>query len=152
MKILIEDYQRRLKTAEKLIKEDETPISRVGIERLARLQTKASEYRTVISELEREMRKEIRVGDVWVIQLWYGDTPDYFYLSKEEAERIAQGDKERFYNNQRKLHADMSDEEFKTHYENNYKHLKYRVCTLSDAMYDAKEQAIIHAQHPDLYI
>ena len=100
MKVLIEDYKRRLATAEKII--DGFPangLSRAQIETQTRIKTKASEYRTMIAEMEKESNKEIRVGDVWVIQLWDGDMPEYFYLSKEEAEGFYAVHKDRpFFN------------------------------------------------------
>lgn len=50
MEILLEDYKRRLKTAMDLIKKGGNDIT------LTRLGTKASCYRTFISELEREVK------------------------------------------------------------------------------------------------
>lgn len=52
METLLEDYRRRLKTANEMLKETDrisNPIKYVRIE------TKASCYRTIISELERAL-------------------------------------------------------------------------------------------------
>jgi len=52
MEILLDDYKRRLETANKMLKETDRiahPIKYV------RLETKASCYRTIISELERAL-------------------------------------------------------------------------------------------------
>jgi hypothetical protein len=58
MKQLIEDYQRRLGTTEKMIKEFKLKNSGSinDIKKGERLDTKASEYRSIIAELEREVR------------------------------------------------------------------------------------------------
>jgi hypothetical protein len=53
MKQLIEDYQRRLDTANELLKEFKSNGSINDIKKEERLTTKASEYRTIIVELER---------------------------------------------------------------------------------------------------
>lgn len=47
IELLIEDYKRRLKTAENMLKNWELPNNK------ERVKTKASCYRTFISELER---------------------------------------------------------------------------------------------------
>ena len=52
MKTLIEDYERRLKTTL-----EELRVCEINIEKEARLQTKASCYRTFIAELRREVSK-----------------------------------------------------------------------------------------------
>ena len=56
MKQLIEDYQRRLVTIEKSIAENKNNGSISDVQRATRLQTKASEYRSMIAELERAIR------------------------------------------------------------------------------------------------
>lgn len=150
MKILIEDYQRRLKTAEEMIETTKNTGSINDQKKLERLNTKASEYRTFIAELEREMRNPLSVYDTWVIQNWFGDSPDRIYLSKEVAEEVATKDQFNYRARQRVIHKDMSDEEFETYFESSHKHIKYKVMSLSDAMCDYKEQAVFDAQHDDL--
>ncbi len=56
MKQLLEDYQRRLVTIEKLIAKNTNNGSISDVQRATRLQTKAGEFRSIITELEREMR------------------------------------------------------------------------------------------------
>ena len=50
METLIEDYKRRLKTANEMLKETD----RIAI-KYVRIETKASCYRTIIAELERAL-------------------------------------------------------------------------------------------------
>ena len=57
MKTLIEDYERRLATITEVIETTKDTGSRNDIAKMARLNAKQSEYRTFISELEREVRK-----------------------------------------------------------------------------------------------
>lgn len=57
METLLEDYKRRLQTAEKMISENTNNGSINDIKRAERLQTKASEYRTFIVEIERAMAR-----------------------------------------------------------------------------------------------
>lgn len=66
MKELIEDYQRRLKTVQETIKPLEGGESRAQVELHNRLNTKASEYRTFIAELQRSYYNYInqRMGDL----------------------------------------------------------------------------------------
>ena len=52
METLLEDYERRLKTVL-----EELRICELNIEKETRLQTKASCYRTFISELKRELNE-----------------------------------------------------------------------------------------------
>ncbi len=52
-KLLIEDYERRLKTAEDYLNTHTSNGSEHDIKKFERLTTKASEYRTVIAELKR---------------------------------------------------------------------------------------------------
>lgn len=56
MKQLIEDYKRRLETMNTMIKAFESNGSTSDIQKEERLKTKASAYRTFISELERELK------------------------------------------------------------------------------------------------
>jgi hypothetical protein len=60
MKELIEDYQRRLATITETIKTTSDTGSRNDIAKMARLNAKASEYRTFIAELERSYRNYIK--------------------------------------------------------------------------------------------
>lgn len=60
MEELLDDYKRRLKTIEKEIRicsYQYVPNSD-RYEKISRLETKASCYRTIISELEREIKKD----------------------------------------------------------------------------------------------
>lgn len=59
MKQLIEDYKRRLKTVEEMSKAFESNGSVSDIQKKERLTTKASEYRTFISEMERELKNVV---------------------------------------------------------------------------------------------
>ena len=58
MKTLLEDYQRRLVTVEETIKTTENTGSQNDIAKMARLKTKASEYRTFIVEIQRAIERE----------------------------------------------------------------------------------------------
>lgn len=58
MKTLLEDYQRKLATAEELIKTTKDTGSRNDIAKMARLNTKASEYRAFIVDIERAIKRE----------------------------------------------------------------------------------------------
>jgi hypothetical protein len=53
MKELLEDYKRRLTTAETMLKEFKSNGSEHDIRKQERLTTKTSEYRTIIAEIER---------------------------------------------------------------------------------------------------
>lgn len=57
MRELIEDYRRRLQTVTETIKTTSNNGSQHDIEKMARLNAKASEYRTFISELERALQR-----------------------------------------------------------------------------------------------
>ena len=59
MKELIEDYQHRLQTITEVIKTTTNNGSQNDIAKMARLNAKASEYRTFIGELERVLRKPV---------------------------------------------------------------------------------------------
>lgn len=57
MKQLLEDYKRKLISLNKMIKDDkENPFNE--LEKTLRLRTKASCYRTFITELERAIENE----------------------------------------------------------------------------------------------
>jgi hypothetical protein len=58
MEILLEDYKRRLKTVTELIKKTRSNGSIVHQRREERLNTKAAEYRTFITEIERAMARK----------------------------------------------------------------------------------------------
>jgi len=140
MKILIEDYQRRLKTITKTIETTTDTGSRNDIAKMARLNAKASEYRTFIAEMERELRKGVSIYDLWVVQIGYGDRPETVYHSKEEAEMVALMKHNEYKDSIRKANEVMSDSEFEDHYKNAYaKYLKYKVRTLDDALYEYGE-------------
>lgn len=56
MKTLIEDYERRLKSVEDMLNNFKSSGSINDIRKDERLKTKASEYRTIIAELKRELK------------------------------------------------------------------------------------------------
>jgi hypothetical protein len=58
MKILLEDYQRKLKTVKELIADNKNNGSIHDEKRAERLQTKASEYRAFIVDIERAIARE----------------------------------------------------------------------------------------------
>ena len=58
MKTLLEDYQRRLKTVEQTIGDTTNTGSLNHIEKMTRLRTKASEYRTFMVEIQRAIERE----------------------------------------------------------------------------------------------
>ena len=58
MKILLEDYQNKLKIANELIADNKNNGSIHDEKRAERLQTKASEYRAFIVDIERAIARE----------------------------------------------------------------------------------------------
>ena len=58
MKTLLEDYKRKLATAEEMISTTKNTGSRNDIEKMARLNTKAGEYRAFIVDIERAIKRE----------------------------------------------------------------------------------------------
>ena len=58
MKILLDDYQRKLKTVKELIADNKNNGSIHDEKRAERLQTKASEYRAFIVDIERAIARE----------------------------------------------------------------------------------------------
>jgi hypothetical protein len=82
MKILIEDYERRLNTIEETIKITSNTGSQHDIAKMARLNAKAREYRTFISELneaqrrvdEAEAQEEDRISTLARLYYRYGKT------------------------------------------------------------------------------
>jgi hypothetical protein len=58
MEELLEDYKRRLITMNQMIDDNTFDGSVLDIRRSERLRTKASEYRTFISELEMAIKKD----------------------------------------------------------------------------------------------
>lgn len=82
MKTLIEDYERRLKTAEKMIETTSNNGSQHDSEKMVRLRTKAGEYRNIIAELDKveskvnrqmdELRKEEQEKIELLCRLYYG--------------------------------------------------------------------------------
>jgi len=58
MKTLLEDYQRRLVTVDETVKTTKNTGSLNDIEKMTRLRTKASEYRTFIVEIQRAIERE----------------------------------------------------------------------------------------------
>jgi len=139
MKTLIEDYKRRLKTAEKMI--EESAKSRDGIEKHQRLQTKASEYRTFIAELEREYKSKLSsYTEVWAIQSYAGSDVDHVFIDKDDAQKEADKMREEFIAYQRKINKRMSDEEFAEYAKKAYLDIKYKVVTLDDAIVAIKDE------------
>ncbi len=57
MEILLEDYKRKLKTANELISSNTNNGSIMDEKRAERLNTKASEYRSFIVDIERAMER-----------------------------------------------------------------------------------------------
>ena len=58
MKTLLEDYQRRLVTVDEIIETTSNSGSINDVAKMARLNTKASEYRSFIVEIERAIKRE----------------------------------------------------------------------------------------------
>jgi hypothetical protein len=88
MKELIEDYKRRLGTAETMLKEFKSNGSEHDIRKQERLTTKASEYRTVIAEMERvinshenAIKQMLELGLIRKVE-----KPSVICLTKEEVE------------------------------------------------------------------
>jgi hypothetical protein len=65
MKQLIEDYKRRLKNIDEVIKEFKSNGSVNDLKKEVRLNTKASEYRTFIVELEHALSEKENVKSPW---------------------------------------------------------------------------------------
>ena len=63
MKTLLEDYKRKLATAEEMIETTKDTGSRNDIAKMARLRTKASEYRAFIVDIERAIKREEGEGE-----------------------------------------------------------------------------------------
>lgn len=151
MKELIEDYKRKIESAKEL--SEGLVDSKTGaIESMSayeRIRTKGGEYRAFVTALEREIKKPISVCDVWVIQVWYGESIDYFYLSEEEAKAEATKRKNDFRKHKRELHHAMTDEEFEKYFESSYKTMNYKALTLSDAMWEVKDLAVMESELND---
>jgi len=62
MEILLDDYKRKLKTIEDVIDKNTNNGSRLDIERKVRLDTKASEYRAFIVDIERAIQRNKKEG------------------------------------------------------------------------------------------
>lgn len=58
MEILLDDYKRKLENVNNLIKEQNYNGSIVHIQRKTRLETKASEYRSFIVDIERAIKRQ----------------------------------------------------------------------------------------------
>ena len=57
METLLDDYKRKLQTAEKMIKEYENDERLMDAETLIRITTKAAEYRSFIVDIERALSR-----------------------------------------------------------------------------------------------
>ena len=57
MEILLEDYKRKLNTAEKMIKEYNNDDRIMSSESLTRVIIKAAEYRSFITDIERAIER-----------------------------------------------------------------------------------------------
>jgi hypothetical protein len=144
MKELIKDYKRRLKTVEKAFDDERMAINK-DLCKLARLNTKASEYRTFIAELEKEYNKGITVEDIYCIQIWYGEHISHVYLNKEQAENAANTAQALWKAARRAIHNEMSDEEFEVYYRENFKSFTYKVQSLDDCIGDVVDNAIFES-------
>lgn len=144
MKILIEDYQRRLKTAKKML-EDMANSHVVSVEKRIRIETKASEYRTFIAEMERELRNGVSLFDLWVVQQWVGEKPEQVYFSEDDAKTQALLMEDNLVNRIRKSHSDMSEKEFKGYFKQSYGSFHFKVMNLDDALYEYGQE--IHNEY-----
>ena len=138
MKTLIEDYKRRLATAEKML--DDMKKSHVqSVETRIRIETKASEYRSIIAELERALNFKLKsYEDLWVIQSYAGSDIDFVYTDKEEAEKAAEEQRNEFIAHYRKVNKRMDDEEWERYAKRNYSGM-YKVVTLDRAIDNIKD-------------
>jgi hypothetical protein len=139
MKILIEDYQRRLVTITEMIETTSNSGSNNDIAKMARLNAKTSEYRTFIAEMERELREGVSIYDLWVVQMWVGDKSERIFFTKEDAESQARFLSEDLLQRTRKDHPDMSEAEFKDYFQTNFRAFGFKVMTLDDAMREYAE-------------
>jgi TRAP-type mannitol/chloroaromatic compound transport system substrate-binding protein len=82
--------------------------------------------------------KSVSSSQLWVV-ITEGSTDiqDVFF-NKETAERVANKINKDIYDHSRKLHSNMSDEEYEQ-YEKSIRRMKYKVKTLSDAIYDMRD-------------
>jgi hypothetical protein len=150
MKQLIEDYKRRLKTVNEMLESEKDSNGSINdVKRFERLHTKASEFRTIIAELERVLREGIPTSEVFCIQTWYGQSIDRVYLDKEIAEKQAVEDKARWRQYRREVLKDLNDEEFEKYFKSESSHMAYRVQDLDDAIHDIKEDAIIDERNSE---
>lgn len=135
MKVLIEDYKRRLVTAENIIEAfPKANLSRAQLETQTRINTKASEYRTMIAELEREYKPKLSAyNDVWVVVSYAGSDVDHVFTDKEEAEKEAKRLLEEYLAYYRKLNKRMNDEEWEE-YSKNDRRFRFKVVSLDSAI------------------
>lgn len=78
--------------------------------------------------------------NLWVIQRFFGCDINDVYTDKDEAEKIKDGYVEETYNHYRKIHKNMTDNEF-------YDYIKpiisnYKVISLEDAIDNKIEEAV----------
>lgn len=140
MKTLIEDYRRRIVSAKNMAKEIIPDNNMSKMAQIARLNTKAAEYRNFVAELEREYKPKLSAyNEVWVIQSYAGSSIDEVFIDQEAAEKEAKRIKDEFIAHHRQVFKDMSDEEWEKHVERNYKDL-FKVVTLDDAIDSIKDE------------
>ena len=143
MKELIEDYKRKLKTVTDMLLKMKDSGSVNDIKKFERLNTKASEYRSFIVDLEREYNKEISVEDIYCFQVWYGEQISHVYLSRDLAEKAAKEAEAQWRTSKRLLHEEMSDQEFEAYYKDQFKSFAYKVQSLDDAIRDSVDNTLI---------
>jgi len=143
MKELIEDYKRKLKTVTDMLLKMKDSGSVNDIKKFERLNTKASEYRSFIVDLERAYNKEISAEDIYCFQVWYGEHMSYVYLNREQAEKAANEAQAVWKASRREVHKDMSDEQFEAYYKDQFRSFQYKVQSLDDAIRDTVDNALI---------
>ena len=142
MKELIEDYKRRLKTVNELLLKMKDSGSVNDIKKFERLNTKASEYRTFIAELEKVYNNPISAQEVFTVQTCYGDQPTEIFLDKEVAIKFAKADEAKWKQSRRNIHLEMSEQEFEDYYKDQFRSFQYKVQDLEDAQFDLVNNVI----------
>lgn len=78
-------------------------------------------------------------SEVWVV--WNNSTDiSKIYLNKSDAEKIAEEESNEYYNHYRKVHKNMSDDEFEEYFGTAHRYNKSVVKSLYDAIDLIKEQ------------
>lgn len=84
----------------------------------------------------KQNTERIQASDIYTIQVWYGESINEVFLSKEAAEEQAKLDKSRWREYQRTIHKDMTDEQFEAYYQEQHRSFVYKVQDLSDSVLD----------------